>query len=116
MACFGQRNGSAAKAALGAYPADIPVRTAATGALILGVRAVDDVVPTLRQTGSEIRRGPLIDENVRHSCRSTFSRGPAVLEAKSKKQCLRSDYQAGLRLLYAHRRRCPELQPQTRSR
>src|SRR5439155_6940337 len=77
--CFGERHRSTAKSTFGAHPADIPVRAAAAGAVIRFVRAIDDVVPALRQTRREIRRGPLINENVRHSCRSTFPEAQTAL-------------------------------------
>lgn len=68
---FGQCNGRTAEPAFRADPADKPLRAPASGAVILSVRPVDDVVPALCEARRNRSSCPLVDKNIRHSQRST---------------------------------------------
>ena len=84
-----ERERGAAKGAFGHDPADMPVRPAAAGAVVLGIGAIDDVVPALRQPAREARRRPLVDLHVRDGLHCV----PAH-PRKARGECLQSDYRS----------------------
>lgn len=73
---LGERDRCTAKSALGADPANEPMRAAAARTMVLDIGAIDDVMPALRETGRKGRCCSIVDENSRHSPRSTSPKGP----------------------------------------
>ncbi len=69
---LGEWDSGPTEAALRADPADIPLRAAATWAVILLIRAVDDMVSALREARCEGGGGAFVDEKVGHGSSFTF--------------------------------------------
>ena len=92
--CLGEGHCCAAESTFRADPSNEPLRASASRAMILGVGPIDDVVATLRQTGSQGNCCPFVHENIRHSPRS---RGPksSGFGHNRGRQSLRSDYRDG---------------------